>query len=160
MQNCPHYFKLKIHYRLLKTSPLARTLNHTNPLQTLIYNLTLSSHSHLGFIFSVFPTKTLYVFHQSSCLPHPPLNSTPFIRLLHSHLARITNHEAPNCPDSCYFLLSSVQIFSTFCSPAPPVYDMHAYPIVCMFISHITLNKHPKYYVSIHLKIVPTIRTI
>jgi hypothetical protein len=64
-------------------------------------------------------------------------------------------------PVSCYFLLSSVQIFSTFCSPGTPVYDMHIYPIGrVLFISHITLNKHPKYYVFIYLKIVPNVRTI
>jgi len=65
-------------------------------------------------------------------------------------------------PGPCYFLLPSVQIFSTtFYSPALAVYHMHIYPTVRMLvISHIVLNKHPKYNVSIYLKIVPTIRTI
>ena len=37
LQNCPHYLKLKLHYRLLKTSPLARILSQMNPLQTFPY---------------------------------------------------------------------------------------------------------------------------
>ena len=113
LQNCPHSLKLKFHYRLHKTSPMAPNLSQINPVKTFPYYL-------FNIQFNIILSYTSWI--PSLWFPH--LNSkrtSPKLMFLlsfeyPSHIWRgIQNMKlltVQHCPASVYFLLSSVQILS------------------------------------------------